>query len=136
MDAQWQIQERNLWMSVQAPTTGWIAVGFDPEKMMKGANFIIGYVKDGTAVIRDDFGTGRIRHQADTDINGKDNILSFSGMETEDMTELTFLIPLDSGDPADKPITPDTIHTIMLAYGKKDSFNAKHSRDSVHQIKL
>jgi hypothetical protein len=93
-------------VTVSAPVTGWVAVGFDPSNRMKDANFLIGYVKNGVAAARDDFGVGATSHAEDEKIGGKNNIISFSGTESDGTTTMTFIIPRDSGDSKDHPLSP------------------------------
>ncbi|HPF33332.1 MAG TPA: DOMON domain-containing protein, partial [Candidatus Sabulitectum sp.] len=38
------VEGNNLAVQLNGPTTGWVAVGFDPTQMMLNANIIIGYV--------------------------------------------------------------------------------------------
>lgn len=121
------IKGPNAEITVTAPYTGWVAVGFDPVRRMQGANMLIGYVKDGVAYARDDFGTGQVSHGADVSVGGKDNLLSFKGTETAGVTTITFVVPLDSGDSKDVPLTKGT-HQVILAASRSDSFTGMHSR--------
>ena len=47
MQFSWTIEGDLIHVLLQAKTTGWVAIGFDPENAMQGANIIIGAVKDG-----------------------------------------------------------------------------------------
>lgn len=114
-------------VTVTAPGTGWVAVGFDPSTRMKDANFLIGYVKDGVAYARDDFGVGSTSHQRDQEIGGKNDLLSFSGSETGGTTTLTFVIPRNSGDPKDTVLSSGK-HTVILGYSNADNFTAMHRK--------
>ena len=44
IELQWRTDDEYLYINVSAPTTGWVAVGFDPTNQMANANIIIGYV--------------------------------------------------------------------------------------------
>ena len=47
----------------------------------------------------------------------------FPGKRENGTTEIAFTIPLKSGDPRDREITPDGDTTVLLAYGAgNDSF--------------
>src|SRR3989338_6256693 len=68
-----------------AEKLGWVAVGFDPQKKMEGANIIIGYVeteKNGKQVVhmRDDYGTKVFGHENDEDLKWKDGDRLVSGV--------------------------------------------------------
>ena len=129
-DMQWQIDGENLNVQVAAPTTGWIAVGFDPENKMGGANILIGYVVDGEAHLRDDFGSGQVKHESDLGLGGVENFTNLEGEENDGVTVIRFTIPLDSGDSYDKPLQAGKSYKVIYAYGAsgKDDFKTYHTK--------
>lgn len=133
---EWTVVGDTLEFAVSAPTTGWVAVGFEPVRMMQGANIIIGYVQDGSAVVTDQVGTSTITHDLDTRNGGNDDLIEFSGTETDGRTEIRFRMPLDSGDEADQPLVPGNEHTIILAYGNRDDLQSYHVDRTIARIIL
>ena len=117
----------NLLVRVSAPTDGWVAVGFDPTIAMQDANIIIGYVSNDTAYVRDDFGVGTNTHTYDMALLGTDDVADIAGTETGGVTEISFMIPLDSGDAFDRPLVVGQVYPVILAYGTDDSFDAPHT---------
>jgi hypothetical protein len=111
-----------------APTTGWVAVAFDPGVGMNESNMIIAYVAAGTVFIRDDFGTSPTGHDADTNLGGVDNVTAATGKEENSATEISFTIPLDSGDPYDKELIVGQTYRVLLASGPdgSDDFSSRH----------
>jgi hypothetical protein len=133
----WANDASVLRVGLASPGGGYVAIGFDPEDRMKGANIVIGYVHEGVTFVRDDFGTSVNGHTADTDRGGEDNILSSAGTEWGDHTVIEFVIPLDSGDEMDKPLRPGGTYTILVAYHDlQDGFEARHSRRGTGEITL
>ena len=131
VDVQWRVNDDQITVQMSAPTTGWVAVGFDPARMMAEANMIIGYVENGTLTIADDYGTAATAHGRDTENGGTDDIISAEGRETEEGAQITFTIPLDSGDPTDKPLTPGNSYKVIVAYGPDRSNNL----DAYHEAR-
>lgn len=132
----WTVGDGVLLVKLTGKTTGWVAVGFNPEKMMKGANFIMGYVKDGTAKVTDHIGNAHRSHKADTKSGGQNNAGRVAGFEKAGVTEISFTIPLDSKDSNDTVIDAAGMTTVLLAMGSRDSFRAIHSFRSVHRVNL
>jgi hypothetical protein len=122
----WKIEGSSITIRISARTAGWVAMGFEPSQAMKDANFIIGYVKDGRTFLRDDYGTQRGEHEADTGLGGTEDVTLVRGVERDGATEIVFSIPLDSGDTYDKPLQANEEYKILLAYGKTDSFSDVH----------
>jgi len=129
LEFRWIVEDERINVEVTAPTTGWVAVGFDPSRAMKDADFIFGFVKDGELQISDHFGSGAFSHEADTELGGTDDIISASGKEVDGSTTLEFVIPLNSGDEYDVDLNPEQEHTVLFAYGPdgSDNFSSKHS---------
>ncbi len=125
----WKVTGETIDFEMTAATTGWVSIGFNPTRVMKDADFIFGFVKDGEVVISDQFGTGAFSHASDEELGGEDNIISFSGSESDGKTSLNFTIPVNSGDEYDSVLTPGQTHTVLYAFGPDgaDNFEKKHS---------
>jgi hypothetical protein len=134
----WKPAGANLNVALRAPTTGWLAVGFDPSVAMKDANMILAYVAGGSAVARDDFGTALNSHDADVNLGGVDNVTKLSGAEAAGATEVGFTIPLDSGDAYDRKLVVGRTYKVLLAYGPNgaDDFTVQHQFKAAANIKL
>ena len=125
----WKVDGALLRVNVVAPTRGWVGVGFAPSVRMQDANIIIGYVVGDRAYISDEYGNGPTTHQPDVYANGTNNIVGAAGREYDGNTELSFAIPLNSGDMRDRPIVPGRNCTVMLGYGPDtaDEFTTRHA---------
>jgi len=124
-------------VGLRSPGTGYIAIGFDPDHRMQGANYILCAVRNGQVVTRDDFGTGPLAHSSDVANGGRDNVLEAAGTERNGQTTVEFVIPLDSGDPMDKPLMPGSTYQVLVAYhNSSDDFSDRHSQRGVGEIRL
>ena len=124
----WKIDGESLKVKLAAKTTGWVAVGFNPtpDEGMKGGNFVLAYVKDGKAATEDHFGTVKTNHKPDEKLEGQSNVTEVAGKEEGGVTEVSFVIPLKSGDDKDTDIDPAGDTTVLLAWGKSDTLVLKH----------
>jgi len=134
----WRLRGDSIDIKLAAPTRGWVAVGFNPEtgRTMKGANLLIGLVKDGKAEVVDDYGTMKDKHSDDDRIGGESNVSNVSGSEKDGETEVEFTIPLNSGDTKDTPLSPKGESTVLLAYGKSDRLVLKHKFRAILKVDL
>jgi hypothetical protein len=124
----WRFIGDEIEFTMTIPTTGWAAVGFNPSRMMKDADYKIGYVANGEAFMRDDYGTGNTSHGPDTSLGGSENIRIISGVEDEGATTLVFALPKNSGDAYDTVFTPGETYKVLFAYGPSggDNYTAMH----------
>lgn len=128
MTFSWCVNGTNLDVKLKAPTTGWLAIGFNPVRVMKGANYIFAYVKNGKVYVSDHFGTGLVAHDEDVKLGGHNDIQNAFGTEKDGTTEVAFTIPLDSGDPYDVVLDPQGQTTVLLAYNAGlDNTYSKHN---------
>jgi len=134
----WTLQEDSIDIKLAAPTAGWMGIGFNPEmpENMKGANFMIGYVKGGKAEVFDHYGTETKKHKDDEKIGGKSDLSNLSGSELDGQTVLEFTIPLDSGDAMDQPLNVQGDTIVLLAYGRSDSIVLKHRFRAILKVTL
>jgi len=137
VDVYWTNDAQSLRVGLVSPGTGYVAIGFEPERQMEGANFIIASMHEGVLTIRDDYGYEAFSHMEDTARGGTNDILTAAGNEWPDQTVVEFAIPLDSGDTSDKPLTPGQEITILVAYHSMlDDFSNRHTRQATGTIVL
>ncbi|MBD3285948.1 PKD domain-containing protein [candidate division WOR-3 bacterium] len=135
----WKTDNDNLYVIISAATTGWVSVGFDPlGENHKDANIIIGYVKEGIPWVEDHFGTGQLEHAADTSLGGTDDVFNVTGTEEAGITQISFGIPLDSGDDYDKKLIVGESYKVILAHGPdgSDDFVSRHLKTVIVSITI
>jgi len=127
----------SLLVKVSATTEGMVIVGFDidPLNGLRDANIITGYVVSDTAYIRDNVGTGEEAYLPDTAYGGTDDVTEKAGTENGG-TEITFTIPLNSGDPYDCVLEVGKAYLVFLAYGTNDSHEYQPTKYASTEIEL
>lgn len=129
MDLYWTIKEDRIYVGLHALAKGWLAIGFDPEgPFMKGADIVIGYVKDGQIFLQDNYANGPTGHTADTELGSRDDILEKAGSQDEKGTTIEFSRLLDTGDQFDKPIREGKPLPVILAYSNAADFTSYHGK--------
>jgi len=133
----WTVNGKQLDVRLRADTTGWVAIGFNPTKRMQGANYILGYVKDGKVTLADDFGDAPTGHKPDAKLGGTEDVTVVGGSEENGRTTIEFSIPLASSDVNDGTIDSQGETVVLLAYGPdRDSFKLKHTFRTTMKVNL
>jgi hypothetical protein len=122
----YKIDGPNLVAMVSYPTTGWVSVGFNPVKAMKGACIIMGAVEQGKALVSEQFGTGLFSHKSVTELGGKNVLVASDCVVKDAVATLSFTLPLNSGDSKHVKIVPGDETTIIFAAGKTSDMSKKH----------
>jgi len=134
----WETQGENLLVTVKAETKGWIGFGIGATSVMKDANIIVCWVDDnsGIAMAEDDFGNTRFTHKSDISMGGSQDVKVLSGTQTATSTEITFSIPLDSGDKYDTKLVKGESYRMLLASNNSDNINWKHNNRYAQEITI
>lgn len=133
----WRLDDTLIHVRVKAKTKGWVAVGFNPDNMMQGANIIMGYVKGNQVFVSDQYGSRKRNHREDVKAGGENHVLNAEGSEAGGITEIRFSFPLDTGDSYDKPIARTGKTLVMLAHGsKRDRFKGAHKFRTLYKVDL
>ena len=133
----WKVDGDTLHCKLSAKTKGWVAVGFNPEEKMKGANYIIGYVKGDEVKVEDHYGDKTVNHATDKKLGGTSDVTLVGGSEKGGTTTIEFTIPMDSGDQYDSALVADGDTVVLLAMGPpRDSFKARHKKQAIKTVNL
>lgn len=123
---------------MNGPTTGWISLGFNPSRRKRDANIIIGFVQNGQANIRNDYGVSDTGHRPVESIGKTSNFKLLEFGEESGRTYFLFEIPLSSGDQFNRPLRRGNTYPVIWAFalnGRKD-FTSMHSRKGSFQMTL
>jgi len=124
----WTISGDTAWFGIQAATTGWVALGLDPEQMMQGADMVFAWVSGGTATVLDQYATGTFGpHSDDMTLGGTMDILSSAGTEQQGTTTIEYSRKRVTGDTYDKPVPVSGSLKILWAVGSLDTISP-HAR--------
>ena len=121
----WEVlDEQAIYMAINAKTTGWVSVGFDPSFMMKDADIKIGNIVDGEVTLQDHYGTSATGHKQDKE----NEIIELAGKEADGWTMIEFIMPLNTGKSDDKAIVPGEKMKVIIAYSSStDALWRKHT---------
>ena len=133
MTVYWANSATTLIIGLVSPGTGWLSIGFDPERQMLGANILIAGIDGDVVTIEDHYGNSPTSHKKDDTAH----VIQVAGSETNAGSVLEFRIPLDSGDSQDKPLAVGSEVIIILAYhDSNDSLTTRHSERSTSSLML
>ncbi|MDW3191454.1 MAG: DOMON domain-containing protein [Cytophagales bacterium] len=122
MHMSYEITNDSVTISLSAPTTGWVGIGFNQENNILESDLLLFHVIEGKASGLDLFVKGIGDPRKDTDLNGHTSFRMLEGKEENGQTEVQFRIALDSQDPNDYQHTLSESFWLILAYSAHDDF--------------
>ena len=125
----WTMLGDRIQLAISARTTGWLALGLEPTKMMQNADMIIGWWNSTTDFqIVDAYSTGLTGpHPPDTQLGGTYDILSYLATQDNGTTTLELTRMLDTKDPFDHVILANRDMHIIWSTSDSKEFDQKHS---------
>lgn len=118
--ASWWFEPSDLVLLVEAPTEGWVAVGFNPEPELAGSRLVMVSVRGGTAVAEE--------HLAQPPDHPKQRDLVVRAfVEEGGSTRVLVAVPRAPAVAGTMRLEPGRACGLTLAYSESDDF-AHHSR--------
>jgi len=132
----WTITSDMVWFGIEATTTGWVALGIDPETAMDEADMVFGWVSGGKATVLDQYSTGMFGpHPDDTSLGGTMDVLDSAGSEQAGTTTIEFSRKRVTGDAHDKAVPTFGNLKIVWATGNADGVSP-HARKGSASIDM
>ena len=111
-------------IQLEAPTEGWLAVGFNSENNIVGSDLLQFRIEEnGDVYAEDQYVTAAGKHPRDIDLGGTDHIQVLSGKQWEGKTKVHFSIPFESGDQFDFQHELGKDFWLILAYSRERDFD-------------
>jgi len=134
MTVSWQFSDDCIHFTLEAPTLGWVAIGFNESPDLSDTYLIMGRVNDQAVSVWEHY-VYRPGDYTPFSVIGEDTqIFEANGEEKNGKTRIRFKLPLSSSSSRyRKPIAPGSQYHLLMAYSREDDFQ-HHSmmRTTVH----
>lgn len=124
MFASWVDEGPVLVVTLSAPTTGWVAIGFNRGPELAGARLVMASVQGATALAEEHVAAPPEHFRVD-------DLRVRSAREVSGRTEVTVEVPRVRGVPGELRLDEASVGHLILAFSESDDFQ-HHSRMRVH----
>lgn len=125
------LHEKEIEIQLEAPTQGWVGVGFNYQNSIVKSDLYLFHVIDNKVEGVDMHVVGFGNPKLDQEIGGTDDIRALQGKEVNGRTRVQFRLPWPTSDTYDYRHQLDKPFWLILAYSAHDDFN-HHSRMREH----
>ncbi|NJK83355.1 MAG: hypothetical protein HC912_05580 [Saprospiraceae bacterium] len=126
MTLEWRIAEGRIWVSMHAPTQGWLAIGFNEQSGLPNTNLIMASVRGEQLVLSDRYVVAVGHHQSIAELGGTPSAEGGSAKETSEGTTIEFSLPLKAKDQYHVDLEEGKKYYVLMAFSREDDF-AHHS---------
>jgi len=127
MKVEFSLSQDTVRLLIEAPTTGWVAVGFNEKNDIVHTDLKMMRVVEGKGEVEDQYVQGPGIHPQDLEIGGAQDVYVSSASEMNGKTLLEIKIPSHTGDRFDFEVNKGESLWLILAYSVSDDFD-QHSR--------
>lgn len=129
---EWNHTRDKINFSLNAPTTGWVAIGFTETGELLNSNLIQGNVVNGEAFVQDQFITGFGEHPPVEALAVSSCISDVGGKQKSGQTTISFSIMKKKVDRLHYALPEGKEIHVWLAYSVSDDFS-HHSRKRIRR---
>jgi DOMON domain len=122
MTVRWRIENELIHFEMEAPTHGWVAIGFSESASLTGTYLLMGRIQNGKSEVVEHFTDQPGSYRPIIDYGEANQTISVSGDEVGNMTRLKFSIPILKVSKYHKNLSPGTTWNLLLAYSISDDF--------------
>jgi DOMON domain len=118
----WKIAGKCIDFELSAPTSGWLAIGFNASEDLAGTYLIMACVELGKVKVVEYKTLAPGDYRPITDLGGKASVEILGGHEEGNATQVRFRIPQQVSDGFHKSLLPGSKWRLLVAYSREDDF--------------
>ncbi len=122
MTVNWVIKDQHIEFQLSAPTTGWLAIGFNETDALPGTYLVMARVRQRVAQVVEHKTLTPGDYQPITALGGQASVVVLSGKEQGNITSVQFRIPQQVADGFHKQLLPGSKWRLLVAYSREDDF--------------
>ena len=127
MTVTWYHQGDRVYFDMEAPTTGWVAIGFNTSGEMKDVYLLMGRVEMRNAEVVEHYTSSPGNYESFEKMGAVSSVASVRGSEESGKTTLHFSLPHSRLNKYAKNLAAGSEYVMVMAYSTHDDFQ-HHSR--------
>ncbi len=122
MEVSWVFGGDQVHFQISAPTTGWVAIGFNETDQLKNTYLIMGSVADETVTVLEHFVVGSEDYRSVETFGAPKLIHGTEGKEDTKGTVIKFSLPVKAIDSYRKELNKGNTYFLLMAFSLADDF--------------
>ncbi|MFK7969092.1 MAG: DOMON domain-containing protein [Bacteroidia bacterium] len=122
MTVRWEQQGEFLRFELEAPTQGWLAIGFNPKDQLAHTQLIMACVEQGKPKVEDFWVLAPGDYRPVSSLQGKAATTQVEGKESTRGTTMSFYVPIQAVDRYHYDLHGHTSFNLLMAYSQSDDF--------------
>ncbi|MGB3467735.1 MAG: DOMON domain-containing protein, partial [Cyclobacteriaceae bacterium] len=122
MQVSWHYEGETIAIELKAPTTGWLAIGFNEKPSLKGTYLVMTRIRNDIPLIEEHYTFDHGDYRSFKSLNLKSNVSAVSGCEIIGKSKIRFSLPVNSDGKFTKLLKKGMKYYLILAFSRSDDF--------------
>lgn len=136
MIVSWAYEGDRIQFEMEAPTTGWIAIGLNEKAGLPGSYLLMGRITSGKTEVVEHYTLAPGDYQPLSTLGAEIAIEGVSGQEGQGISRIQFSLPIAPGNDYAKKLEPGLRYTMHMAYSRVDDFQHHSMMRTAANVKL
>lgn len=128
--------EERLHILMEAPTRGWIGIGFNESEELRGTYLLMGAVKGEKVIFEEHAVLSPGNYKTFRELGVKTSVEQAQGTEKDGYTAIRFELPIHSPTEHGKDLSAGTTYHLLMAFSREDDFQHHSMMRTSVPIKL
>lgn len=133
MNVSWHYKNDRIYFEMDAPTDGWVTIGFNIQSGTTGAYLLMGNIINGKVNVVEYFTKSPGNYSPITKLGTKSQVENIEGLEINSNTAIKFSLPVRAFSKYQKDLSEGKEYTMIIAYSREDDFQ-HHSMMRISEI--
>ena len=136
MTVSWKFDQGHIFLTIVAPTTGWVAIGFNTTQSLTGTYLVMARVSQGEVEVVEHYTSAPGNYSSIKELGGKILVCNASGTQYIGQTKVSFSLPEGIRTTYQKKMSQGLEYHLLLAYSGEDDFQHHSAMRTSTKIKL
>ena len=136
MNVSWRFEKGRIFFEMDAPTDGWVTVGFNTQSGTTGAYLLMGNIVNGKVNVVEHYTKSPGDYSPITELGAKSQVENIGGIEKSNHTLIKFSLPIKALSKYQKELSEGSEYTMIIAYSREDDFQHHSMMRTSTNVKL
>lgn len=136
MKVSWYFHNNRIFFEMNAPTDGWLTIGFNDTTGTKGAYLLMGRVKQGVPNITEHFTINPGNYKTIESLGKTVQVKDVSGIENSNYTSIKFSLPQKAASKYQRDLFKGNEYVLIIAFSREDDYQHHSIMRTSVRVKL
>ena len=136
MNVSWHYVNDRIFFEMDAPTDGWVTIGFNTQSGTTGAYLLMGNIVSGKVNVVEHYTKSPGNYTPITKLGAKSQVENIEGIEKSNHTLIKFSLPIKALSKYQKDLSEGSKYTMIIAYSREDDFQHHSMMRTSANVKL